>query len=69
MIDDLTIEQVMELLSAPQNVDRMPFGKHQGKPLSKVPKSYVEWLAGSGAFDKPQNKELKEGFEKLGILG
>jgi DNA polymerase III subunit epsilon len=68
MIDDLSIDTVLELLSKPQVIDRMPFGKHQGKPLNKVPKNYVSWLAESGAFDKPQNKELKESFEKLGLL-
>ncbi len=68
MIDDLSIEQVIELLSQPTTVDRMPFGKHQGKALKDVPKNYVSWLADSGAFDKPQNKELKEGFELIGVL-
>lgn len=68
MIDDLPIETVQKLLQKPQTVDRMPFGKHQGKPLSKVPKNYLSWLRDSGAFDKPQNKELKEAFEKLALL-
>ncbi len=68
MTDDLPLETIMQLLSESKNVDRMPFGKHQGKPLSKVPKTYVAWLADSGAFDKPQNRELKESFEKIGAL-
>ncbi|NGX59614.1 MAG: DNA polymerase III PolC-type [Chlamydiae bacterium] len=68
MIDDLSIETVLKLLSQPKNLDRMPFGKHQGKPLNEVPKNYISWLADSGAFDKPQNKELKESFEKIGVL-
>lgn len=68
MIDDLPIETVLHLLSVQKSLDRMPFGKHQGKPLKDIPKTYVTWLAESGAFDKPQNKELKESFEKLGVL-
>ncbi|MBS0628920.1 MAG: DUF3820 family protein [Verrucomicrobia bacterium] len=68
MIDDLPIETVLHLLSQQKSLDRMPFGKHQGKPLKDIPKTYVAWLAESGAFDKPQNKELKESFEKLGVL-
>lgn len=68
MIDDLTIENCLELLNAFRTIDRMPFGKHQGKPLEKVPKSYIGWLAESGAFEKPQNQELKKSFEKLGAL-
>lgn len=68
MIDDLSIETVIELLARPQVLSRMPFGKHQGKQLSEVPKDYVGWLAQSGAFDKAENRELKENFEKLGLL-
>ncbi len=69
MIDDLSIETVLELLSAPsKGGDRMPFGKHQGKPLSEVPKDYVKWLMGSGAFDKAENAALKESFVKIGLL-
>lgn len=69
MIDDLTIEEVYELLNRPRTIQHMPFGKHQGQPLSQVPKAYVQWLASSGAFDKPENQELKECFKRLGLLG
>lgn len=68
MIDDLSIEKVLELLSKPQVISKMPFGKHQGKMLSDVPKDYVAWLASNGAFDKAENQGLKENFEKLGLL-
>jgi len=68
MIDDLPIEKVLELLSRPQNLSKMPFGKHQGKPLADIPKDYVSWLAASGAFDKAENQALKASFEKLGLL-
>lgn len=26
---------------------KMPFGKHKGKPLEKVPRDYLEWLVGT----------------------
>ena len=69
MIDDLSVATILELLSASQKApERMPFGKHQGKPLSEVPKDYVRWLAGSGAFDKSENASLKESFVTLGYL-
>jgi len=68
MIDDLPLEKIIELLEKPRDLDRMPFGKHQGKPLAQVPKNYISWLKENGAFDKPQNKELKESFEKIGVL-
>lgn len=68
MIDDLSVETIINLLEKPQKVLNMPFGKHQGKPLSQVPKNYVRWLADSGSFEKPQNKDLRAEFEKLGML-
>jgi len=68
MIDNLPIEKVLELMAKPQVLLKMPFGKHQGKLLADVPKNYVMWLASSGAFDKAESKELKENFEKLGLL-
>ncbi len=68
MIDDLPPDLVMQLLEAPQNVSVMPFGKHQGKPLSQVPKDYIRWLAESGSLDKPQNRELKTTLEKLALI-
>lgn len=68
MIDDLSIEKIIELLSVPTVLVKMPFGKHQGKALSDVPKDYVAWLNNSGAFDKAENQQLKENFEKLGLL-
>lgn len=68
MSDDLDIEQTYSLLSAPRDIKVMPFGKYQGKPLEEIPEDYVKWLAKSEAFDKPENKSLKESFEKLGLL-
>lgn len=73
MIDDLPLETVLNLLTntTPSTTippTAMPFGKHQGKPLELVPKEYVAWLAGSGAFEKIENTALKEAFEKLGMI-
>ncbi len=68
MTDDLPIEEAYNLLNQKRMLQHMPFGKHQGTPLSQIPKSYVQWLAGSGAFDKAENSELKESFVKLGLL-
>lgn len=68
MTDDLTIDQVFNLLNKPREIHHMPFGKHQGIPLKSLPKDYVTWLAGSGAFSKPENQELKQSLEKLGML-
>ena len=68
LIDDLTMDEVYHLLNRPRSIQTMPFGKHQGQALSQIPRSYVQWLAGSGAFDKAENQELKESFQRLGLI-
>lgn len=68
MTDDLSIDEAFNLLNQKRMLQHMPFGKHQGVPLAQLPKNYIQWLAGSGAFDKPDNSELKESLEKLGLL-
>jgi DNA polymerase III subunit epsilon len=68
MVDDLSVDQIIDLLSKSAKIVRMPFGKHAGKNLSEVPKDYIAWLAGSGALDKPENIPLRETLEKLGRL-
>ncbi len=68
MTDDLTMDQVYHLVNRPRLVQHMPFGKHQGQLLSTIPRTYVQWLASNGVFDKPENLELKESFLRLGLL-
>lgn len=68
MTDDLSIDEIYALLNKPREIHHMPFGKHRGMPLKSLPKDYVAWLAGSGAFEKPENQELKLSFTKHGLL-
>jgi DNA polymerase-3 subunit epsilon len=51
MIDDLPIEKVLELLNQPTDLNRMPFGKYQGRLLNEVPPDYIDWLKKSGSLD------------------
>jgi DNA polymerase III subunit epsilon len=67
MIDDLSMETVLDLLSVQKVLTHMPFGKYQGKALAEVPKDYIRWLKSSGAFDKAENAELRACFEKLEV--
>ena len=57
------------LLDAIHNLlQHMPFGKYQGKLLKEVPPEYLEWLKQSGAFEKPENQELKEAILQLATI-
>lgn len=69
MIGDLSIEEVFKLLNQKSGpITQMPFGKHRGTPLAKVPKNYLSWLSKSGALDKEDNIELKSTLEKLALI-
>lgn len=68
LIDDLTIQEVYDLLNKPRLLQHMPFGKYQGKPLKELPADYIAWMKGSGAFDKADNHELKNTLVQLGLL-
>lgn len=69
MVDNLTAEQAWDLLQGNEPLPTtMPFGKHQGKPLTEVPKNYLQWLLSSGALDKPQNEALRKSLEQLDLL-
>jgi DNA polymerase III subunit epsilon len=68
MIDDLSIETVLKLLSQTTISHTMPFGKYQGRPLSEVPRNYFQWLLNSGALEKSENQQLKETLTKMDLL-
>lgn len=38
---------------APLEVERMPFGKHRGRPLRSVPRDYLEWVVANIVKFKP----------------
>ena len=69
MTDDLSLEEIYKLLHKKSGpITQMPFGKHRGTPLRKVPKSYLMWLSKSGALDKEDNEELKATLEGLALI-
>lgn len=69
MTQDLTIQEIYTLMNQKSGpITQMPFGKHRGVPLQKVPKSYLAWLSKSGALDKEDNLQLKETLSKLALI-
>lgn len=68
MLDDINIDKAFDLLykkPLQKAFTTMPFGKHKGTPLNKLPNGYLDWLKGSGALDKPENQALKEAIEQI----
>ena len=65
--DDLGAE-LIEYLAAPVIITKMPFGKHKGQPLNKVPISYWQWALenmDSLQEDKPEyDKDFAASVEK-----
>ncbi|MDP2859168.1 MAG: DUF3820 family protein [Bacillota bacterium] len=44
-------DDIEELFNA-ASIQRMPFGKHRGRPLTEVPADYVDWLLGRDIDDE-----------------
>ena len=68
MTEDLSVEAIYSLMKEPRLISKMPFGKHKGKAILEVPRNYVRWLADNGALDKDENQQLRQSFEKAGLL-
>ena len=68
MVDDLSIQTVLDLIGKQYTIRQMPFGKHRGTALQDLPKDYIDWLAGSGAFEKEENSALHDSLKQLGLL-
>ena len=68
LVDDLTIQDILELFLAPKSFSTMPFGKYKGTPIEKVPGDYLKWLQGSGALDKDENAELKSALLEKNLI-
>ena len=63
MTDDLSIEAVHALLNQPRELRTMPFGKHRGQPLAKLPKTtspgYLEAVPLTKQKIKPSKRLLQ----------
>lgn len=68
MTQDLSLNEIISLLSKKNEGITMPFGKYQGLPLKEVPASYIQWLDKNGSFQKEENRELKKNLINLGLL-
>ena len=45
------IADLIKAANAPRKINSMPFGKHKGKSLKELPKSYISWLLGEATID------------------
>jgi hypothetical protein len=48
-------------------VTTMPFGKHQGSPIAKVPTRYLQWVLANLDTDEPLRAGIIRSLEKRGI--
>jgi len=51
LLKTATVEQMIAWTSEPRRIDRIPFGKHRGRPWSEPPVDYLRWMAGQGDMD------------------
>ncbi|GAA0870040.1 exodeoxyribonuclease X [Brevundimonas basaltis] len=46
-----TVEQMLEWTREPRRLERIPFGKHRGRPWGEAPDDYLRWMAAQGDMD------------------
>ncbi|MDP1778476.1 MAG: DUF3820 family protein, partial [Brevundimonas sp.] len=46
-----TVEQMLAWTREPRRLDRIPFGKHRGRPWAEPPEDYLRWMSGQGDMD------------------
>ena len=51
LLKEASVEQMIEWTREPRRLDRIPFGKHRGRPWSEAPLDYLRWMAGQGDMD------------------
>lgn len=51
LLKEATVEQMLAWTAEPRTLNRIPFGKHRGKPWSEPPLDYLRWMAGQGDMD------------------
>lgn len=51
LLKEASVEQMLAWTSEPRTLNKIPFGKHRGKPWSEPPLDYLRWMAGQGDMD------------------
>ena len=60
-IAGVTLTTLIERASVPRLIAKMPFGKHKGITMTRVPRDYRDWLLAQGDIDR----NLRFTLEKL----
>jgi exodeoxyribonuclease X len=51
LLAELEVEQLIAWTAEPRRLDRIPFGKHRGRPWSEPTDDYLLWMTGQGDMD------------------
>jgi exodeoxyribonuclease X len=51
LLAEATVEQMIDWTRQPRRVDRVPFGKHRGRPWSEPPDDYLRWMGAQTDMD------------------
>lgn len=64
LLKEATVEQMIAWTAEPRRVDRIPFGKHRGRPWSEPPDDYLRWMAGQGDMDADVVSAARQELER-----
>jgi exodeoxyribonuclease X len=64
LLKEATVEQMLAWTSEPRRLDRIPFGKHRGKPWSEPPEDYLRWMAAQADMDADAVSAARQELER-----
>ncbi|HEY0102027.1 MAG TPA: exonuclease domain-containing protein [Brevundimonas sp.] len=64
MLKEATVEQLLAWTAEPRRLDRIPFGKHRGKPWSEPPEDYLRWMAAQADMDADAVSAARQELER-----
>jgi len=64
LLKEATVEQMLAWTSEPRRLDRIPFGKHRGKPWSEPPEDYLRWMAAQADMDGDAVSAARQELER-----
>lgn len=58
LLQEASVEQLLDISANPVKLLKMPFGKHYGVPFSQVDGSYLHWLLNSDIASDPAKEDV-----------
>jgi exodeoxyribonuclease X len=67
LLKEASVEQMIEWTREPRRLERIPFGKHRGKPWAEPPDDYLRWMASQLDMDVDVVAAARQELERRAV--